>query len=391
MIPRKFPDIRLYAYCTISPAGLSYTGTLGTQTISVTVDPGIAILLQTAAASITPGISIAAMNVCSANLQVEVDNVVTTQGNTINGRIRAGVVNDFSGDVYNEKIISNTTLKKDIVSGGATQKIFMSLMSGAKYHTTRMRIQNESWKNAFDPSVLYVFMRAAHVNGIHVTGSSSLALTPPGNQGPSVQRNLIVDEGCEGMTIPSYAYPFVDTGDTSVQVTHFYVSVSRTAATIVTMPNFVSLQTCCTNPPPNMTWLCSVMYAYGQPGTTALTPLYTLDENYAPAIECEITSGVRCAGFSGLTGNTYLLTAEGQIDIPPVLRNPVDIYKHGYGKVVPQPDFLEEIVEFNSEETRRKRIRYEPLVINTVTAASSSGGAIWDEQPPSRSKKYRAE
>ena len=100
---------------------------------------------------------------------------------------------------------------------------------------------------------------------------------------------------------------------------------------------------------------------------------------------------MRCAGFSGLTGNTYLLTAEGQIDIPPVLRNPVDIYKHGYGKVVPQPDFLEEIVEFNSEETRRKRIRYEPLVINTVTAASSSGGAIWDEQPPSRSKKYRAE
>ena len=371
-IPRKFPDIRLFAYCTISTANLTKNIVLGNgaQTFNVSVLSGLPILLQTARASVTPDVSIAAMNMCSGNLKVEVDNVVTTQGNTINGRIRAGVVNDFSGDIYNEKIISNTTLRKDVVSGGATQSIYMSLIDGGKYHTTRIRLRNESWKQAFDATKVYVMMRTAHIGLIHVTGTS--ANLPVGTT--QTQVNLIIDDGCEGMTIPSYGNPFVDTADASVQVTHVYVSVSKTAVTLVSVPNYHNIQVCTTEPPPNMTWLCSLIYAYG-----TATPLYSQDGSYAPALECEVTTGVRCAGFCGLTGNTFLLTAEGKLDIPPVLRNPVDIYKHGYGTVRPQPEFLEEVARFNSEDTERERIRCKPLVVN------NSELAIWDHnktQPP---------
>ena len=344
LLPDMGGKIGLFANVSSQSTPLSQNLTVGSDSWLVTIASNTPLLLEVLDANLSLSPASAAMSprVREAEMTVFADGT-TQQSNIVRGITRAGVLADFSGDIFSKISQQPDVTGKDKVAGQSQAQYVCRLVKGEIYRRAKIRITSNAWISTFDSNSIYVIIRPEHMGLVTLTPSSIFS---------GGVKYLQLPDSPNDFSMPVYAKPYVDTGDPMIRCFHLFAQLTMTSLSIVAVPNFLSDEYCEGSDPQadRMTWIASVVFDSSGSGAG-----YTLfGQGWQPTIQTWCTYGARVVCYSGLAGNTIAMSATGKSDVPPAMKG--TLYAGMQYPVMENPvEIVDRINMSNSAEKRGER------------------------------------
>lgn len=345
LLPDMGARIGLFANVTTTSQSTVGNLTVANETWTIGVAPNTAMLLEVVNANLVTAPASATMTprIRDAEMSVFADGTAQLN-NIVRGIARAGVLADFSGDVFSKLSQQpDVTGGKDKATGQAQALYIARLLKGEVYRREKIRITSSEWNTVFDENAIYVVLRKEHLN--------SVTITPP-TMFTSGVTYLTLPDGQNDFSMPAYAKPYVDTGDPLIRCFHVYANLTTASLRFEAFPNYLSDEYCESKEPAvdRLTWICAVMGNLSGTGAG-----YTLfGQGWQPTIQTWCTYGARVVCYSGMNGNQIAMSASGTCDIPPAMRG--TLYAGlPYGKLENPSDIIERMNLTNSTEKKGER------------------------------------
>jgi hypothetical protein len=344
LLPDMGAKIGLFANVTTTNLSTAVNLVVANETWTLGVSPNTPMLLEVVDPNlvISPASAVMTPRVREAEMCVFADGTAQLS-NVIRGIARAGVLADFTGDVFSKLAQQPDVTGKDKVTGQSQAQYVARLLKGELYHREKIRITSSAWNTSFDDSAVYVILRKEHQNLITVTPPTIFT---------SGVTYLYLPDGQNDFAIPAYTKPYVDTGDPLIRCFHIYANLTTANLRFEAFPNYLSDEYCELKEPAvdRLTWVCSVMANMSGTGSG-----YTLfGQGWQPTIQTWCTYAARVVCFSGLNGNTIAMSATGTCDIPPAMRG--TLYAGlPYPKIENPAEVVERINLTNSTEKKGER------------------------------------
>lgn len=305
LIPDMGVSISMWMYVVLTQTILPFVFNIaGLSSISVNIgsSPTLLLQMQVPNSGTDPLSAVSSPKIRSCTLKVIADGTPGT-ANNVRGVARSGMVGDFNGDLYAKLSQQPDVTCKSKAVGQAQGEFELSLIPGAVYTRTLVRISPVDWaQSTYDPTIVYVICRSdLRSSGMSVSCNPMTAVY------------LELPQGSSAFTIQAYARPYVDTGDPAVRVVHVYALLTVQGFSLQLVPNLLVGSYCENSPYQNLTWLFSMILP---PSNSSTVPIFA-NAPWQPAISAWSVYNPRVVSYAGLSGNRITMTASGESEIPP--------------------------------------------------------------------------
>ena len=318
---RQGINCRIHGMFTGGTGSLSATLGSGPNFITVSLRPGWTSMVQTAVASVTPGVAFDQTRlVYRAKATIAADNIANgvAGGNSqiIKGSMKTGVIQDFTGDLLT-KIESTTVLTKYKMQDSCLRRILLKV----KLVTADSCIRSYNLSDILSSQIIW-----STTNFICASWATSFVDIISGGYFGAFPISTVP---LKQDIVPLGVLPYFYFGDCTLQVIHVvlrYIDFT-TGLRIVFVPQpFESLGCMPPSPGYDGTWIGTIVTGYGSSGVPSIVNIQGISSVGLMRMFCP--TSIPTIAFTGLSGNALFVNGSAYATAPPANQIPESYGAH---------------------------------------------------------------